>query len=462
MVTPHDEYDYLILGGGKAGKTLAMDAVRAGHSTAVIERGLIGGSCINIACIPSKTLIRSASVAHLTRLAGAYGTRAEDLGTDLRAVAQRTRSVVDGMIEMNRKQFDASGFELVLGDGRFVAPKTIEVRLAEGGTRRLRGTRVFINTGTHAAIPEAPGMADAQPLTHVGALALDRLPERLIVLGGGYVGLELAQAFRHLGARVSVIERGGQVASREDPDVAGEILALLRDDGIDVLLETTLVAVEGRSGDEVRVRVRSPEGESRIAGSDLLVAAGRVPNSADIGLEAAGVAVTANGYVQVNERLETTAPEVWALGEIAGSSQFTHVSLDDFRIVKTNLAGGNRTTRDRLVPYCMFIEPELARVGLSEREASKLGITARVAKLPLSSVPRARTLSETRGFMKALVDGTTDRILGFAMLGPNAGDVASVVQTAMVGKLPFTSLRDGILIHPTLSEGLNLLFANVH
>jgi pyruvate/2-oxoglutarate dehydrogenase complex dihydrolipoamide dehydrogenase (E3) component len=374
---------------------------------------------------------------------------------------QRKRDMVDGLIAVHKTRFAVDGLDFILGEGRFVAPRTIEVRLAQGGIRRLEGERVFLNLGTHAAIPDIPGLRGAAPLTHVEALELDRLPAHLIVLGGGYVGLEMAQAFRRFGSRVTVIDQAAQLAPREDPDVAEAVRAIFADDGIDVVLEAAIEAIGGRSGDQVKVRLRTPAGQREIDGSDLLVALGRTPNTHGIGLESAGVELDLRGYVKTNERLETTAPGVWAMGECAGSPQFTHVAYDDFRVVRDNLAGHSRTTRDRLIPTCMFIDPELGRVGLGEAEAKRHGIAVRVARLPMSSVLRARATGETRGFMKALVDARSDRILGFTMLGAGAGEVIAAVQTAMLAGLPYTALRDAILTHPTMAEGLGVLLAGV-
>ena len=368
--------------------------------------------------------------------------------------------MVDGLISMHMDKYKESGAELVFGEGRFVGPKTIEVRLSNGGVRTLRGDRVFLNLGTHAAIPDIPGLRAAKPLTHVEALELDRLPSHLIVLGGGYVGLEFAQAFVRFGSRVTVLERGPQLLPREDKDVADALLEFLRLDGVDIRLNTQVARVEGSSGDSVRVSITTSAGMSLLEGSDILVATGRIPNTKNIGLDKTGVALDARGYIQVNERLETTAPGIWALGECAGSPQFTHISEDDFRIVQANLHGGSRNTRDRLVPFCLFTDPEIARVGLNENEAVAAGRPYRVAKLPMQAVLRARTLSETRGFMKALV-GDSDEILGFTAVAPHAGEIMSVVQTAMMGKLPYTALRDAVFTHPTMAEGLGPLFTGV-
>jgi pyruvate/2-oxoglutarate dehydrogenase complex dihydrolipoamide dehydrogenase (E3) component len=381
--------------------------------------------------------------------------------TDMKRVLARKREMVDGLIAMHLDRYKTSGAELIMGTGRFIAPKTIEVKSNDGGTRVLTGGRVALNLGTHATIPDVPGLAAAAPLTNVETLELDRLPDHLIVLGGGYVGLELAQAYRRFGSRVSIVEVGPQLTGREDPDVADAVLEMLHDDGIGVHLGIKVLRVQGRSGQTVSVQMRTPAGDQTVEGSDLLVAAGRTPNTDGIGLDLAGVVLDDRGYIAVNDRLETSAPDVWAIGEAAGSPQFTHVSFDDFRIISANLSGRNRTKRDRLVPYCMFTDPPLARVGLSEGEARRRGFVVRVAKLPIAAVLRSRTISETRGFMKALVEAGGDRILGFTMIGAEAGEVMAVVQTAMLAGMPYTGLRDAIIAHPTMAEGLGALFSNV-
>ena len=455
-----EKVENVILGGGEPGKYIAWDLARQGRRTVVIERALIGGSCPNVACLPSKNVIHSAKIADLFRQAAEYGQRTGPPVTDMSGVRRRKREMVDDLIEIHRKRFAANGLEFLLGEGRFVGPRTIEVRLAAGSTRRIEAERVFLDLGTHATIPEVQGLAHAAPLTHIEALELERLPEHLIVLGGGYVGVEFAQAFRRFGSRVTVVEYGPRLLGREDPEVAEAVRAIFQDDNINVILGAEVQSIRGRSGDHIELQVRTAAGERLLEASDMLVAAGRTPNTKGIGLDRAGVELDPRGYIRVNERLETSAPAVWAMGECAGSLQFTHVAFDDFRVVRDNLAGGKRTTRDRVIPYCVFIDPELGRVGLSETEAKQKGVAVRVVTLPMTSVLRARTLGETRGFMKVLLDMDSDRILGFTMLGPGAGEVIAVVQTAMLAGLPYTALRDAIFTHPTMSEGLNVLFAN--
>jgi len=456
-----ERFESLVLGSGQGGKLLAWHMARSGRRTAVVERRWIGGSCPNINCLPSKNEIWSAKVAHLVHHAAQFGTMTGPVAIDMATVRQRKRDMVDGQIAAHLHNYETSGTELIMGTGRFVAPKTLEVRLNDGGTRVLAGDQVFLNVGTHAAIPSVPGLEAARPLTNIEALDIDYLPPHLIVLGGGYVGLELAQAYRRFGSRVTVIQNGPQLMAGEDHDVADEVQRVLSDEGIQVLVAAETLRVHGRSGEEVSLVVRTTSGERNIEGSDILVATGRIPNTAGLGLEEAGVELDGRGYIRVNERLETSASEVWAIGESAGSPQFTHVSVDDFRVIRDNLAGGKRSTRDRLVPYCMFTDPPLARVGLSEREAQRQGVKVRVARLPMSAVLRTETTDERQGFMKALVGGTDERILGFTMIGADAGEVIAAVQTAMLASLPYSTLRDAILAHPTMAEGLGSLFSNL-
>jgi pyruvate/2-oxoglutarate dehydrogenase complex dihydrolipoamide dehydrogenase (E3) component len=456
-----EEYDVLVIGSGEAGKYLAWTLSKDGHRTALVERKFVGGSCPNIACLPSKNLIHSAKVASFAARGAIFGIRSSQTTTDMAGVQHRKRQMVKDLVNVHFARYEASGVELIIGDARFVAPKTITVALRDGGERTLAGERIILSLGTRAAIPDTPGLTDARPMTHVEALDLERLPAHLIVVGGGYIGLELSQAFRRFGAQVTVIERGAQLAGREDPDVAVALLDLFHDEDIHVLLRASVGRVEGRSGDRVRLHVDTPKGTQIVEGTDVLVAAGRTPNTDGIGLDLAGVELGTRGYIIVSDRLETTAPDVWAVGDCAGSPQFTHVAFDDFRIVRDALNGGTRTTRDRLVPFCMFTDPELARVGLNESEAKASRINYRLATMPMSAVLRTRTLSAPRGFMKMLIDTDSDRILGFTVFGAEASELMATVQTAMLGQLPFTILRDALFTHPTAAEGLTVLLANV-
>jgi pyruvate/2-oxoglutarate dehydrogenase complex dihydrolipoamide dehydrogenase (E3) component len=455
-----EHVEILILGSGQGGKLLAWEMARAGRRTAVIERRWVGGSCPNVACMPSKNEVWSARVAHLTRHAGRFGAVTGPVKMDMEVVRQRKRDMVAREVELHLKNYRATGAELIMGSGRFVAPKTIEVTLNDGGTRVLAGERLFLNIGTHAAIPDVLGLKEANPLTHIEALELGTLPAHLVILGGGYVGLEMAQAFRRFGSAVTVIEPGRRILGREDPDVSEEMQRILGDEGVRFLVGADIVGVRGRSGQGVTVCVRTEAGEQTVDGSDILVAIGRIPNTGGIGLEEAGVALNERGFIRVDERLETSVPGIWAIGECAGSPQFTHASVDDFRIIRDNLAGGSRSTSRRLVPYCLFTDPLLARVGLSETEAQHRGVAVRVARLPASAVLRTAATDETQGFLKALV-GADDRILGFTMIGSEAGEVMAAVQIAMLAGLPYQYLRDAVIAHLTMAEALGPLFANV-
>lgn len=456
-----EEYDVVVLGGGTGSTIAAWTLAGQGQRVAVIERKYIGGSCPNIACLPSKNILHSARVASYFHRGKEFGMTADGLRIDMPTVRARKRAMVSGLNEMYLENYKQTGAEFILGSGRFVGPKTVEAVLADGTTRRLRGTNVIVSTGTRAALGPIPGLIDAQPLTHVEALELDTVPQHLIVMGGGYVGLELAQAMRRFGSRVTIVDRNDRLLHREDDDVTAALASLVKDEGIDTLLNARVKRVSGKSGESVAVTVEQSSGkETTLTGTHLLVATGRTPNTENIGLELGGIAVTDRGYLKVNERLETTAPGVWAIGEVAGSPQFTHVSVDDSRIVRDNLAGGNQVTTGRLIPFTLFTDPELARIGLNEKEAQAQGIRHRLFKIPMEGVLRARTLSETRGFLKALVEVNSDRILGFTAFAVDGGEITASVQTAMMAALPYTALRDAIWSHPTLVEGLTPLFSS--
>jgi pyruvate/2-oxoglutarate dehydrogenase complex dihydrolipoamide dehydrogenase (E3) component len=460
-VTNPEEYDLLVLGSGEGGKYLAWTLARKGQRAAVIERKWIGGSCPNIACLPSKNIIHSAKVASYFYRSAEFGISKENVRIDMAAVRERKRAMVHGLVDMHLDNFKTTGAELVMGSGQFVGPKTIAVTLPDGSTRLLRGKNVAINTGSRATIDPTPGLRDAGPLTHIEALELDHLPRHLLVLGGGYIGLELSQAMRRFGSEVTIVERNGHLAHREDDDVTQALEEVCRDEGINFVTNTTINRVEGKSREWVRLHCTRDGVDLVLEGTHLLVAGGRTPNTDGLGLELAGVETTDRGFVKVDERLRTTAEGVWALGDCAGSPHFTHVSFDDFRVVRDNILGGNHVTTGRQLPFTLFTDPELARIGLSEREANEKGIPYRLAKIPMTADLRTRTLSETRGFMKALVDTQSDRILGFTMFGVMAGEVMATVQVAMLAGLPYTALRDAVFTHPTMLEGLIPLFSAV-
>jgi pyruvate/2-oxoglutarate dehydrogenase complex dihydrolipoamide dehydrogenase (E3) component len=456
-----ERYDAVVLGTGEAGKYMAWHLGSSGKRTAVIERKYIGGNCPNIACLPSKNVIQSAKVASYFQRGKEFGVLTDKWIVSMPGVRARKRQMVDGLHQMHMDNFARSKAEIVMGEGRFIGDRTLKVSLNEGGERILYGDQVFINTGTRTFIGNTPGLAEASPLTHIEALELDIVPEHLLILGGGFVGLEFAQAMRRLGSRVTIVERNDRLLHSEDQDVSEAITQLFQDEGIVTVANTSLGRVEGKSGHGVRLYGSRRQSQIIVEGSHLLVATGRVPNTDGIGLDLAGVKLTKKGYVDVNERLETTAPGVWALGDCAGSPLFTHISFDDFRIVRDNLAGGQRTTTGRQVPSCLYTDPELAHVGLDESQAKQQGMAYRLGKIPMSSVLRTRAMSETRGFLKVLVAATDDRVLGFTGFGEGAGEIMATVQLAMKAGIPYTILRDMTITHPTLAEGIVALLSKV-
>ena len=459
LVSDIEQFDLVVLGSGEGTKLAAWDFASRGQRVAVVERKYIGGACPNIACLPSKNVIYSSQVAGYARRLAEFGMSAEHLSIDMAAVRERKREMVAKQVQDHLDLFRKTGAELILGTGRFVGPKTIEVTLPNGTTRKLQGERVLIGTGSRAVTEDTPGLREANPLTHVELLDIENLPGHLIILGGGYVGLEFAIAMRRFGSEVTVVEHNGRLLHQEDQDVSEEIEVLFNDEGIRVSLGFRVARVDGLSGDHVKVVLDSDGQTEEIKGTHILVAAGRRPNTEELGLEQAGVGTTADGYIRVNEKLETTAPGIWAVGDVAGSPKFTHVGKDDYRVFRAQVLGEPRVTTDRLVPYCLFTEPELAKVGLSEREATLRGLEYRLFKIPNSAVLRAQAIVETRGFMKALV-APDDTILGFTVFGMNAGEVMSAVQFVMLAKQPYTAILGAIIAHPTMVEGLQMLFSS--
>ena len=453
------QYDAIVIGSGQGGTPLAKALAKAGRKTAIIERQYIGGTCVNVGCTPTKTMFNSARVAYLARRSAEYGVHAGAVTVNMSEVRARKQGVVDSFRDGGLRGIEqTSGLDLFKGEASFTDSHSIEVRLNDGGKVTLAAEKIFINTGGRPAKPELEGIADISYLDSTSVMELDELPEHLLVLGGGYIGLEFGQMFRRYGSRVTIIQRGERLLNREDPDVADEVAKILREDGITVLLSSEATRAERHSGG-LRLTVRTPDGDQTIDGSHLLAAAGRTPNTDSLNLSAAGIETDKHGSVKVNDRLETNVQGVYAIGDVKGGPQFTHISYDDFRIIRTNLIqGGDATMRDRLVPYTVFMDPQLGRVGLTETEARSLGLSIRVAKLPMTSVARAIEMSETRGFIKAVVDAATNQILGCSVLGVEGGELMAMIEIAMMGRLPYTVLKDAIFAHPTLAESLNNLF----
>ena len=455
-------YDAVVLGAGQAGVPLSQALANSGRTTALIEREHVGGTCVNEGCTPTKTMVSSGRVAYLARRAAAYGVRTGPIGVDMTRVRQRKRDIVALFRGSGEQRIERTpNLDFIAGEARFTGPKTLEVqRSAE--TFQLSADSIFINVGARPSRPRVPGLDRVQALDSTTIMELDTVPEHLIVMGGGYVGLEFGQMFRRFGAEVTIIQRGPRLLGREDADIASAVAEILREDGIQVLLVSQPTRVEQAVDGSVRLDVNTPDGERTLAGSYLLVAAGRVPNSDRLAPSAAGVETDQAGYIRVNERLETTAAGVYALGDVKGGPAFTHISYDDFRIIRSNLIeGGSASTANRPVPYTVFIDPQLGRIGLGEEEARARGLKILVAKLPMSRVNRALEVDETRGFIKAVVDADTDLILGAAVLGIEGGEIAAQLQIAMMGGITAATLRDAIFAHPTLAESLNNLFSTL-
>jgi pyruvate/2-oxoglutarate dehydrogenase complex dihydrolipoamide dehydrogenase (E3) component len=455
-----ETYDAIVIGAGQAGGPLSTALARAGHKTALIEREHVGGTCINEGCTPTKTMVASGRVAYLARRAADYGVHTGPITVDMARVRQRKRDIVDSFRNGSQGRIEnTEGVDLLFGAASFSGPKTLDVRMNDGSTRQLSAELIFINAGARPSVPRMDGIGDVPYLNSTTVMELDVVPEHLLVIGGGYIGLEFGQLFRRLGSRVTIVQRGARLLAREDDDVADEVANILRQDGIDVLLDTEAPRVERGADGTIRLTVRSGGQERAIDGSHLLVAAGRTPNSDSLNLPAAGVETDKYGFIQANQRLETNVPGIYALGDIKGGPAFTHISYDDFRIIRTNLIEkGDASTRQRQVPYTVFIDPQLGRVGLGEQEAREQGRAIRVAKMPMSYVARALEVDETRGFMKAIVDADTKQILGATVLGIEGGEMMAQAQLAMMGKLPYTVLRDAVFAHPTLAEAWNNLF----
>ncbi len=458
MTTPQ-QYDAIVIGSGQGGTPLSTALAAAGTHTALIERKHVGGTCVNEGCTPTKTMVASGRVAYLARRAADYGVHTGTISIDLRKVRERKRNIVDKFRNGVQSRIEkAANLDLIFGDARFTGPKTVEVRSKDAVQRSLSAKYIFINAGTRASRPRLDGLDDVPALDNASIMELDTVPDHLLILGGGYIGLEFGQLFRRFGSRVTIIQSAGQLLTREDPDIAGEVAKILQQDGVEVLLKARAIHVR-QVDRSIQLEVQQHGHSTTLAGSHLLVATGRTPNSDTLSLAAAGIKTNDRGFIEVNDRLETTASTVYALGDIKGGPAFTHISYDDFRIIRANLLEKrNASTTNRQVPYTVFIDPQLGRVGLTETEARAQKRNIRVAKLPMTSVARALEVDETRGFMKAIVDGETNQILGAAILGIEGGEIMSALEIAMMGKLPYTALRDGTFAHPTLTESLNNLF----
>ena len=446
-------YDAIVIGAGQAGGPLSTALARAGKRTAIVEREHVGGTCVNEGCTPTKTMVASARVAYLARRGADYGVVTGPIAIDMRKVRQRKRDIVTSFRTSSERQITRTdGVDLIRGEARFIGTRQLEVN---GQT--LSGELIFVNVGARPSTPPITGLDSVETLDSTSIMELDAVPEHLIVLGGGYVGLEFGQMFRRFGARVTIVQRGPRLLAREDADIADAVASILRQDGIDVLLETDVVRVAAGP----RLVVKGTDGVERtIEGSHLLVATGRRSNADSLNVAATGLSLDRGGFIPVDDRLETSVPGIYVLGDVKGGPAFTHISYDDFRVIRTNLIeGGSASTAGRLVPYTVYIDPQLGRIGLSEEAARTTGRLFHVVKMDMNHVARALETDEPRGLMKVIVDAGDGRILGAAILGVEGGELMSMLELAMLGRLPFTVLRDAVFAHPTLAEGFNNLFA---
>jgi pyruvate/2-oxoglutarate dehydrogenase complex dihydrolipoamide dehydrogenase (E3) component len=457
-----EKYDVIVIGTSQGGRFLPADLVKAGEKLALVERGPLGGVCVNTGCTPTKTMVASARLAYQARRGAEYGLRIGPVSVDLAAVRERKRAMVAGARQNYASRLAQDGLDLIQGEAHFTGPKTLEVALTDGGTRQISAPVMVIDAGTRPKLPAIGGLGDVRVLDSTSIMELDELPEHLIILGGGYIGLEFGQMFRRFGSEVTIVQSAPRLMMIEDEDVSDEVAAILRDDGITVLISSTPVRVEQGDGGRLRLTVRTPDGEQQLEGSHLLSAIGRVPNTEALTPEAAGIRLNDRGFIEVDEYLETSVPGVYAMGDVKGGPAFTHLSYDDYRILHANLIRHEKvSTRDRIIPYTVFIDPQLGRVGMTEREAREQGRAIRVAKLPMNAVIRAIETGETRGFMKAIVDADSGQILGCAVLGVEGGEIMTIIQVAMLGKLRYTAMADAVFTHPLLAEGLNTLFATL-
>ena len=460
-----NHYDAIILGSGQGGKPLALALGKAGWRTAIIERKFIGGTCVNTGCTPTKTMVGSARVAYMSSRGEEFGIHTQLTGVSMERIRQRKDEIVLQSRNGGEKALlDAKNVDLIYGNARFTGPKSIYVKKRDGGELNLTADKIFIDTGARTTPPSIAGFDAIRSLPNIldnaSIMELDQLPEHLLILGGGYIGVEFSQMFRRFGSRVTIVQAGDQLLAHEDSDMAGEVAKILREDGIDILFNAKTLQLSGDKN-KITMQVQLDGQQQALEGTHLLVAIGRTPNTEDLDLPAAGIATDDRGFLRVNSRLETNVPGVYGIGDVKGGPAFTHISYDDFRILRDNLIDGkNASTDGRMVPYTVFIDPQLGRIGVTEKEARQNGLKFRIAKMPMTYVARAKEFGESRGLMKVLVDAQSDQILGAAILGTEGGEIAAMLQLAMMGKIPYPVLLNGVFAHPTLSESLNVIFGH--
>ena len=451
------KYDAIIVGSGQAGNPLAYRLADLGWSVALIEEKNLGGTCINVGCTPTKTMVHRAQVAHYARNAARWGVNTSGVQVDLaKIVAQKDEVVLSFRGGNQRRVDERKNIHLYRNHARFVGPRQLQV-----GEEVIESEKIFINTGGRAGIPAIPGLRDGSFLTNESIMQLTTIPEHLLVLGGGYIGLEFGQMFRRFGSRVSVVHRAPQIVPREDPEIATELQKALEAEGMEFVLNARTESVH-RKDDAITLSCKHATGAREVTGSHLLIATGRIPNTDDLGLDKAGVATNNDGSIKVNARLETSVPGIWALGDCKGGPAFTHISYNDFQIVFANVVEGkNLSTENRLVPYCVFTDPQLGGVGMTEKEARGKGYTLKIGRVPMTYVARAIERGETAGLMKIVVDARNDRILGASILASEGGELVQILGFMMLANQPYTLLKGAVYIHPTLAEGFFSLMDDV-
>ncbi|HWQ70444.1 MAG TPA: mercuric reductase [Patescibacteria group bacterium] len=452
-----NHFDAIVIGSGQGGNPLSQALADLGWRVALIEKEHLGGTCINTGCTPTKTMVASAQVAHYARNAARWGVRTAEVSVDLPQIVARKDAIVQSFRSGQQRKVDQrKTLRLYRGQARFVSPHRIAV-----GEEELEGERIFINTGTRPEIPLIKGLDTVEYLTNASIMELRELPEHLLILGGGYIGLEFGQMFRRFGSRVSIIHRGDEILTREDPDVAAELHKILEGEDISFVLRARTSRMQYANG-RITLILDGDGGSQTVSGSHLLVATGRRPNTDDLGLEEVEVETDARGFIKVNGRLETTVPGIWALGDVKGGPAFTHISYNDYQILYANLVEGkDLTINNRIVPYSVFTDPQLGRVGMTEKEARAKGHNLKIGKIPMAWVARAIERDETAGLMKLVVDAATDRILGAAILATEGGELIQIIGTLMLADLPYTLLKGAVYIHPTLAEGFFALMEDV-
>lgn len=456
-------YDAIVIGTGQSGVPLAEMLAGEGWKTAIIERYLVGGSCINYGCTPSKTMEASSKVMHLTKKAEVYGVHNSRVELKLKEVISRKRNIVSSFRQGLEKGIAGTdNLELIRGEAEFADKKVIRIKLENGSYETITADKIFINTGGGPFIPDIKGVDTVEYLTSTTIMELEEKPSHLLIMGGGYIGLEFGQMFRRFGSQVTVIERGPQLLAREDEDIADELEKILRNDALNILKNTSVEEISKTESGDVKLKLSADGKENYLTGSHLLIAVGRRPNIKALNLKAAGIKTDEKGYIRVNTKLQTNVEGIYALGDVKGGPAFTHISYDDFRVIRDNLLKNKtHTIRNRFVPYTVFVDPQLGRIGMTEKEAREKGLNYKVAKMEMSHIARAEELGEASGIMKALVDASTGKILGCSILGVNGGEIASMIQIAMMGNLKYTALKEGIFTHPTLAESLNTLFGRI-